>query len=620
MVSQKRLYSRDDFVASNWSYDGSKEDHYGYFSVVKSLDNNVKEKLDAGLEGQVRVLRLLSRAASMMLDPSSLNEPFTACIQDPRTGRRSDLPDDFTKEELLFFEEIINDIEDPWLKARLADLLWLLEKPKKPEHAKAAIDSYTSHPIDDETWPRDVDKCWERAVRLCKQIGDIDCLNTITSRLFSAFCCEYPRNKFMTLWIADLLDRLKIDNNLREDIAASLNGKARELRGDGGFQSARSYFELALKKYQQCGDESGWLESLIAIAECFELEADSLFGRCNMVANSFYENALQAYRRMPTKHRDAYGVAEKIKSVRGKVTISGKASLEEMGLIKTPEVDVSDLVKSSKEYVSGKRSLVEALMYFTGLDSGPEYQKLVDRVEEGMQHRFCGSLYDSRYMSADGRVVAKIPPMNLNTGEEDQANQADLNRQLQQEFAIKTQLLVEGQILPALWQLLTEHRVTKEFLEAVSYQSPIVPEDRKSLLGYALWLGFEHDFGNAIHLLCPQVERIVRIQLKEAGAHTSNIDRDGIENENGLSTLIELPEATQIFGEDLVFEIKSVFTDSLGFNLRNEVAHGLLDDNSASTNSTVYAWWMILRLVIRSIMTGSFQKNDVQSGGDQPNQ
>jgi len=166
MGCQKILYSRDDFVASNWSYDGTKEDHYGYSSVMQSLNKNAKEKSDAGLEEQGRILDLLSRAASMMLTPSSLNEPFKPYFQDFQAGRRSAMPDDFTKDELHFFEEILNDIEEPWLKARLADLLWLLRKPKKPEHAKAAIDSYTSHLIDDETWHRDVDDCWERAVRI----------------------------------------------------------------------------------------------------------------------------------------------------------------------------------------------------------------------------------------------------------------------------------------------------------------------------------------------------------------------------------------------------------------------------------------------------------------------
>ena len=66
---------------------------------------------------------------------------------------------------------------------------------------------------------------------------------------------------------------------------------------------------------------------------------------------------------------------------------------------------------------------------------------------------------------------------------------------------------------------------------------------------------------------------------------TTNIDSDGIEQENGLS--------------------KSIFTESLEFNLRNETANVLLDDATASSIGGIYAWWMILRIIIHSIMTES---------------
>jgi hypothetical protein len=561
--------------------------------------------LEQGKTEHSKTLDLLARAASMMLAASSINEPFKAYFQDFQAGRRSALPDDFTEEELIFFEEILYDVNEPWLKARLADLLWLLRKPKNPEHARVAIDSYVSQPIDDETWHRDVNDCWERAARLCMQIRDFDRLSAIKGSLFSAFCSEYPRSKFMTFWIADLLDNLKIDNDFKEDIVSSLHRKANDLQGDGDFHSARSYFELASKKYQQCSDENGWLKSLIAIAECFELEADSRSSGSNMVANSFYENAIQAYRRIPTKHRDAYDVEEKIRVIRDKIVTSGKASLDEMGMVSTPGIDISDMAKQSIDHVSGKRSSEEALMYFTGLFGGPKYKELSESAKEIMQKSLLGSLCGSSHMSSDGRVIAKTPAMNLSAGEDDPDNQAALHRQIQQQFSIEVQLVVEGQILPALRQLLLEHRFTKGLMVAACHHSPIVPQSREKLLGYALWLGFEYEFGAAIHLLCPQFEHIVRLQLKDAGAHTSNIDKEGIENENGLSTLMELPEALKLFGEDLTFEIKSVFTDALGFNLRNEVAHGLLDDNTSSSIHTIYAWWTVLRLVIRSIVNGN---------------
>jgi tetratricopeptide (TPR) repeat protein len=599
--------TREIFIECNWNYDVSPEKHYGYSSVMSCLQKSAKEMDEAGRPNHAKVLELLSRAASMMLRPNSLNEPFTAYFQDFQAGRRSSQPEDFTAEELIFFETILNDIDELWLKARLADLLWLLRKPKNPEHAKIAIDSYVSNPIDSEMWHRDVRNGWERAARLCMQIRDSDRLEGIKNNLFSAFCAEHPRSKFMTLWVADLLDQLKIDRDFKEDIASSLFEIALELKHDGDFHSARSYFELAAKKYQQCSEEQGWLDAHIAIADCFELEGDSRSAGSNMVANSFYENAIQAYRRIPNKNRVNYDVESRISAIRHKINDSGRASLDEMALIETPGVDVSEIAKSSMAHVAGKSSPEEALMYLSGLFAGPKYQELASSAKEIMQESIFSSLAGSSHMSSDGRVVAKTPPMNLKAGEDDPANKAVLNRQVQQQFSFEVQLVVEGQILPALRQLLMEHRFTRELLVAACYQSPIVSKGREKLLGYALWLGFEYEFGAAIHLICPQVEHVVRTQLKASGFHTSTIDKDGIENENGLSTLMDSPEAIQVFGENLTFEIKSVFTEAIGFNLRNETAHGLLDDNVSASLSAIYAWWMVLRLVLRSIVLGGIK-------------
>jgi hypothetical protein len=597
-------FTRNIFLECNWSYDLSSEEHYGYSSVMGSLQKSANNLMEAGKEQHSKVLALLGRAASMRLVASSLNDPFKAYSQDFQGGTRSALPEDFTIEELEFFEEILNDINEPWLKARIADLLWLLMRPRKAEHAKTAVNFYITHDIDDNNWNRGVNDCWERAARLSIQIKAYDRLEEIKKRLFLAFCSEYPRNKFMALRIADLLDKLKIDSDFKEEVATSLHGKAGSLKGDGDFHSARAYFEMAAKKYKQCSNENGWLESLIAIAKCLELEADSRSDSSSMVANSFYESAIQAYRRIPAKYRDTYRVDEKLTTIRSKITESGQASLDEMVLIKTPGLDISEIAKLSIEHVQRKHAAEEALMYFTGLFGGPNYDELTESAKENIQNSLFSSLFGSSHMSRDGRVIAKTPAMNLGAGEDDPANQAVLYRQIQQQFSSEVQLVVEGQILPALRQLVMEHRFTKELMITACHHSPIVPNDRKFLLGYALWLGFDYEFGAAIHLLCPQVEHIVRSQLKEIGVHTSNIDKDGIENENGLSTLMELPEAHQFFGENLSFELKSVFTESFGFNLRNQVAHGLLDDDSSSSIFTIYAWWMTLRLVIRSITRG----------------
>ncbi len=121
------------------------------------------------------------------------------------------------------------------------------------------------------------------------------------------------------------------------------------------------------------------------------------------------------------------------------------------------------------------------------------------------------------------------------------------------------------------------------------------------LFGKALAQGFNGDFSTSIHLLVPQIEHMVRIRLKVAGVSTSHLDQNGIETENGLSTLMDLPQITTLFGEDLTYEIKALFCDQLGPNLRNNIAHGLLDDQQAYSVDAIYAWWLALKLVTNTL-------------------
>ena len=57
-----------------------------------------------------------------------------------------------------------------------------------------------------------------------------------------------------------------------------------------------------------------------------------------------------------------------------------------------------------------------------------------------------------------------------------------------------------------------------------------------------------------------------------------------------------------IFGEDLVFEIRALFCDAFGPNLRSEVAHGLLASGDGNSVESFYAWWLLLKLVFSHFM------------------
>jgi hypothetical protein len=155
-------------------------------------------------------------------------------------------------------------------------------------------------------------------------------------------------------------------------------------------------------------------------------------------------------------------------------------------------------------------------------------------------------------------------------------------------------------IVAALETLRVEHRVTQAFFTSLTHQSNMVPSDRAPLFGRGLFAGYDGDFVLSTHLLIPQVEHFVRVHLKQAGALTTTLSQEGVDHENGLSTLIDLPQAIEVFGENIVFEFRALLCDSHGPNLRNDLAHGLLGVNESQSPNAVYLWWLCLKLVVTS--------------------
>ncbi|MDC4442340.1 DUF4209 domain-containing protein [Acinetobacter baumannii] len=601
-MEKNEYLTRDKFLECNWGSEIPENERYDYLTISRILEVSARNVLDLGKTDEYKILELLYKVTSMLLEPNSLNEPFKPAFLDLQNQRRGVIPDDFTLNELTFFELILGDVDEPALKARLADILWLMKSPRNPDYARMAIDSYTSASINEEGWHRGVNTCWSRAIQLSMQIKDYASLDDIKGRLFAAFSVEYSNLKYMNFWIADLMDKFKVDKDFEKNIADSLFTRASNFKTQYDYFTARSYFELAAKKYKKCGLEDEWTNSLVEIAETFELEADSRRKDSNLVANSCYENAIQAYRNIPSKHRYKHNVEEKISNIRTKKFSSGQASIDEMVKFETEKYNIVELVESSITHVTGKRNAQQALLYFCGLSQGANYQMLRDNAKELLNNSLFDSIFGKFKMSSDGRVIARIPSLKREVSLDDPENEFLLKSKMYECFCNQVQVIVQANILPALRQLSLEHRFTRELLIAICEKSPLIPEGRATLTGSALWLGFEEDFSTAIHLLCPQLENIVRTELTKVGAQTRNIDKVGIENENGLSTLMNLPEVENIFGKDLVFEIKCIFTESLGFNLRNQVAHGLLDDETSSTIATVYAWWMMLRIIINSLI------------------
>lgn len=586
---------------SGWREALAAGDREGYSSMWQSLSTAARTAIVNGLLSEGKGLWLLADACSMMLNPSSPNEPFKPFMV--MNGRRSSLPIDFQRSDVDLFAAFAEEVDDPWLQARLADLVWLLIEPRSPKYALLAIDAYRQLPLDSETWIRGSRECWQRAISLTLMLkaGAGDRLKEIEAAFVAAFDSSRKEDGYLALWLSDVLACHRLGRAYRLAVATKLEAMARAFDVDGDLHRARDYFDAASRWFRQTGNIAKAAEMTAFLAEGWVKEAvarTSSEQPSNMVAASFYENAIQTYRNIPRSERNTHSVDERIAELHKHLSDAGAKSLDEMGRMTSPTIDISEIVETAISAVKGKPTL-DALAAFANIYRGARAEKIREFSEKMLREHPLQALFAATHMSRDGRVIAKRPGMGFGDVNSDEYK-TTLWAEMVKHYGMELGLIVQGEIWPALEILRLEHRLRAEDFIAIASSSPIVPTDRKRLMGRALFAGYDNDFVAALHILVPQIEHMVRWHLKVVGVKTTTLDKDGLENENGLSTLMEIPEVTQIFGEDLAFELKALFCDAFGPNLRNELAHGLLTDEECQSTHAIYAWWLGVKIVFNT--------------------
>jgi hypothetical protein len=156
----------DDFHACGWktALESELEKDFGYPTLWSHLSRAAAAAMEEGRQAQGKVLWLIADACSMMLQPSSVGQPFRPFCESAKG--RSAMPEDFGADDLGFFAAVLEHVDHPLVRARLADLLWLVGAPRDIAHARIAIDSYRQVPLAPENWYRGGHECWRRALSL----------------------------------------------------------------------------------------------------------------------------------------------------------------------------------------------------------------------------------------------------------------------------------------------------------------------------------------------------------------------------------------------------------------------------------------------------------------------
>lgn len=256
-------------------------------------------------------------------------------------------------------------------------------------------------------------------------------------------------------------------------------------------------------------------------------------------------------------------------------------------------VDITDLVPVSEAAVAGK-SLRDALMAFALNGRIPEYPKLLAQAEESSRQFVFKSLFPAVQLNRDGKVIDRQGSLDVS---DPQQRIAALRKDMFRTVTMHFQIYGRAVIDPARRRIIEDHGLRVEDFFWIVSNNPLVPAGRELLYAEAFHAGFVGDMTKAIPLLVHQVEHSIRELLGNAGVIVTAINKEGIQSERNLNSLLYEPKLKELFGEDLVFALQALLVEKFGSNIRNDVAHGLMSYDEYFTYVCVYLWWLSFRLV-----------------------
>lgn len=532
-------------------------------------------------------VHLVASVCSMMLQPDNWEQPYVPMMSFGE--QRTMLPDDLGVEELKVVEWLKDNALEPELRARSADILWLRSAPRTEAFAfaQAAVEIWSAREVAESEWFGEGESTWRRTASLAARLNMPEALTIVESKLLGA--AATGANPVFVGRVVHVLRDFGLARS-EVDRVVTLLATAAERADDG---HVRRQLLLDQSQWVRANDAAEAWGLMEAVADSWIQEAESRRAGAdgsNMVAGTFFENALQELRRIPRKFRSAHADALLTRLPR-MIREAGAAGLDEMHAIASDPIDLTEAVRDVQGRVTGK-SAIDALAVLSAMSSFAPVASDRKTAEDALDGSLAG-LFSSATFAGDGRKIHS-------TGADEERPDGipgKVWQRMMTHYGFRVQILVVGQIRPALEVMTNEHRLRLVDFDGVVQGSGLVPPQNRYLYALGLSMGFNGEFAAALHLLVPQIESIVRYHLREAGVDTGRIDRDSAEMEAGLSTLMKSPVADEVFGEDLAYEIRALLCGPLGPNLRNRTAHGLVYASEAEGEHGEYLWWFALKLV-----------------------
>jgi len=598
MPSLNPPLTKDDFINSRWQDVVNSSERKECLAYSSGFWKKIQEAKEVGNVREQAVFEILAAVTSAPIKPELTEEFFAEHFQN------------LTDEHLDFLAEIASDISDAELQARVADILWVKRRSQGSyQMAQLAITTYLQSARELED-PKKWNQCFiriERALRLARRIRYQP--ETVVAHIESVldrYNGEDP--SWLSAKLMELLQEYRLGDSTKYAALAEKAATLAELAHK--WRRARDYWDIKARWHLLEKNGEKERAALMLAAETYVKEAEDALKRnppSYLTASHYMQKAVEAFRSIRGTKEEAADAKVRAEEAHKLLLQYQEKSTKELAPF-SDRPDISKEVEQAREQVRGK-DFQDALFSLAFLGAPCKVSYLRQEVQRHAQESISSHTASTTFINEMGKVVAR-PSASILSRDPIEAEEATRFEMYKTAVYYQSRH-VQAFIEPARYQINLEHSVRVNDLLPIVSHTPFVPPEREHLFAKGLYAGLTGDFFTSTHILIPQIENSIRYLLWNRGVLTSGLDNRGIQDEHHLTTTLYCPEITSIFDEDTLFDLKGLLVERSGSNLRNRMAHGLINDNGFFNPFMSYLWWVTLRLCCLQIL--NYQQKVEQS-------
>ncbi|MDR0919891.1 MAG: DUF4209 domain-containing protein [Oscillospiraceae bacterium] len=139
--------------------------------------------------------------------------------------------------------------------------------------------------------------------------------------------------------------------------------------------------------------------------------------------------------------------------------------------------------------------------------------------------------------------------------------------------------------------------ISENDLDSLINNNKFIPEDRKEIFKRGIIYGFKGQWLEFLSLMCPQIENFYREIIVFCGGTDNTYKQNYTQQEYfTLGSVLDNETLNEYYKENIILILKAILNEKAGSNLRNRVAHGLINDDEANSGISIWLLFFVIML------------------------